>query len=73
VFARWPEQDSVLECIAKNEFSSSRIDHRPRKHWDELRGLGHLRHYALDAAALEKDVEEKARRLIISAFTRTRF
>ena len=52
-------QDSVLECIVKNEFSFVRIEHRSRKHWDELRGLGHLRHYALDPAALEKDVEEK--------------
>jgi len=49
----------VLECIVKNEFSFVRIEHRSRKHWDELRGLGHLRHYALDPAALEKDVEEK--------------
>ena len=58
-------QDSVLECIVKNEFSSARIDHRPRKHWDELRGLGHLRHYAFDATALEKDVEEKVRGVLM--------
>ncbi|EOD30919.1 hypothetical protein EMIHUDRAFT_462781 [Emiliania huxleyi CCMP1516] len=38
-------KDSVLECIVKNEFSFVRIEHRSRKHWDELRGLGHLHYF----------------------------
>ena len=53
--------DTLLERIAEAEFPLCRIGHVPRKTWNEMNGLGYVRHYAHPAhlAALETDVSSK--------------
>ena len=58
----FPEQGGgVLERVCKSEFPLARIEHLPRKYYNDVRGLQHVRHYSprAELPALETDVSSK--------------
>ena len=52
---------SVLARVAEAEFPAARCDQVPRRNWNEIKGLGYVRHYShrSHVQALETDVKSK--------------
>lgn len=64
VFPEWLPSEpngTVLERICKNEYASARIEHLPRKYWQDVKGMQHARHFSprSELSALETDISTK--------------
>jgi hypothetical protein len=64
VFPEWLPSEpngTVLERICRNEYASARIEHLPRKYWQDVKGMQHARHFSprSELSALETDISSK--------------